>query len=243
MAKRTPQKTPKKNPMAPAVNLNRCTINQHLSDLDRDIIAPDVFLHNGRKAAAVTIWIPNHYTEADVSAVVNDGGYTVTLEFCAPQIFLTTVNQAATSDATVGSSLGEAYATFIQKLPPVSKKKLIIDLPFKAEERLCPEVLGKSSYAEGLDIVDVDLGNGKNGRQIIFAVREVLGDDLKRESVGRRVFRGTTNGGQQQHYTSNQQQHHTTSNQQYNNEQRQRSRVRRHDEIGIVGDHEIDSNL
>jgi hypothetical protein len=146
----TPQKTPKKTPMA-AVNLNRCRINQQLSNLDRDIIAPDVFLHNGRKAAAVTIWIPNHYTEADVTAVVNDGGYMVTLEFSAPQIFLTTVNQATTSDATVGLSLGEAYATFIQNLPLVSRKKLIIGLPFKAEERLCPEVLGKSSYAEGLD--------------------------------------------------------------------------------------------
>jgi hypothetical protein len=247
----TPQKTPKKTHMA-AVNLNRCRINQQLSDLDRDIIAPDVFLHNGRKAAAVTIWIPNHYTEADVTAVVNDGGYTVTLEFTAPQIFLTTVNQAATSDATVGSSLGEAYATFIQNLPLVSRKKLIIDLPFKAEERLCPEVLGKSSYAEGLDIVDVDLGRGNNGRQIIFAVREVLRDDLKRESVGRRVFRGTTNGGQHQNYTNqqeqqnratNQQQEQHTTYQQHNNEQHDRSRVRRHDEIGIVGDYEIDSNL
>jgi hypothetical protein len=111
----TPKKTPKKIPMAAAAdNPNRCRINQQCSDLGRDIIAPVVFLHNGRKAAAVTIWIPNHYTEADVSAVVNDGGYTVALGFCAPQFFLTTVNKATTaSDAAVGSSLGEAYATFI----------------------------------------------------------------------------------------------------------------------------------
>lgn len=102
-----------------------------------------------------------------------------------------------------------------------------------------------------VSLVDVDLGRSNNGRQIIFAVREVLRDDIKRESVGRRVFRGTTNGGQHQHYTNQQeQQHHTTNQkqqhttyQQHNNEQHDRSRVRRHDEIGIVGDYDIDSNL
>lgn len=247
----TPQKTPKnKTPnKSPRVvpTLNKCKINLQYSDLDRDIIAPDVFLHNGRRAAAVTIWIPNHYSEADVSAFVNDGGHTFTLEFCPPKDFLTTVNQAATNDATVGSSLGEAYATFIQNLPSLSHKKLlVIDLPFKAEERLCPEVLGKSAFAEGIDIIDVDLGNGKNGRQIILAVREVLRDDLKRESVGRRVFQGNAGGGgqpqqQQQYHQAQHQINQQQPQQQYGHHEhnQRRTRVRRHDEIGIVGDHDI----
>jgi len=248
--KMTPKKTPIKAPrVVPAIT--NCKINLQESDPDRDIIAPDIFLYNGRKAAAVTVWIPNHYSDSDVSAFVNDGGRKVTLEFHAPKEFLTTINQAATNDATVGSSLGEAYATFIQNLPSSSTKKLVIDLPFQAEERLCPEVLGKSAFAAGIDIIDVDLGNGKNGRQIILAVREVLRDDLKRESVGRRVFRGSAGGGQQQQqqqqYHHQEDQHHTSNQQQqyqhrYEHDQR-RTRVRRHDEIGIVGDHDIgDSN-
>lgn len=244
---KTPKKTPNKDPTRVVPALSKCKINLQYFGLDHNIIAPHVFLHNGRRAAAVTIQIPNNYSEADVSAFMNDGGHALTLKFCAPKDFLTTFDQAATKDATVGSSLGEAYVTFIQNLPSSSQKKLVIDIPFKAQECLCPEVPGKFAFMDAIYIIDVDLGNGKNGCQIILALYEVLRDDLlNRESVaGRRVFWGSAGGGgqqppQQQKYHQ-EHQHHTNQQQHHGYEHHQRrTHVQCHDEIDIVvGNHDI----
>mmetsp|Transcript_9448 Transcript_9448/g.17782 ORF Transcript_9448/g.17782 Transcript_9448/m.17782 type:complete len:216 (+) Transcript_9448:306-953(+) len=209
----------------------------------------------------MTMWFPTHYDTCDVSAVVNDGGYKVTVEFCPPREFLTPITQAATSMACVGSSLGETYAVLFQSMKNKNSKKLVFDLPFQAEERLCPEALGKSFGEEGIDVVDVDLGNGKTGRQLILAVREVLSESFKKETVGRRTFRVNQQQqqyhqqqqSQQQYQQQPQQQQQQQQQQQFQPQQQQHyyqqpqnihptnPRVRPYNEIGILGDHSIHS--
>jgi hypothetical protein len=68
--------------------------------------------------------------------------------------------------------------------------------------------LGKSVDDDGIDDVDVDLGNGKTGQQLIFAVHEVLSESFKKETVGRRTFRVNCQQqqNQQQHFQQQQQQ-------------------------------------
>lgn len=83
----------------------------------------------------MTLWFPSHYDEVAVSALVNDGGRTLTVTFCPPSDFLSPVTLAATSMASrVGSNLGEAYGVFYDTLPRDMKKKFVFDLPFQAEE-------------------------------------------------------------------------------------------------------------
>jgi hypothetical protein len=63
------------------------------------MIAPDEFLHKNirRRDVAVTVWIPNHDSEADISASMNDGGH---MHSCIGVLFIpTTINQAATNNA------------------------------------------------------------------------------------------------------------------------------------------------
>lgn len=261
--KRTPKKKVADKQKTPQKNGNSSiALNVGFSDLDLNIYTPKIFIHDGRRVAALTMWFPTHYDTSDVSAVVNDGGYKVTVEFCPPREFLTPITQAATSMACVGSSLGETYAVLFQSMKNNNSKKLVFDLPFQAEEKLCPGALGKSFGEEGIDVVDVDLGNGKTGRQLILAVREVLSETFKKETVGRRTFRVHHHQQQQQYHQQQQpqQQHDPQQQQQYHQQQHQfqpqpqhyqqqmpqyvhptNPRVRPYDEIGILGDHSIHS--
>lgn len=109
--KQTPKKKVFNKQKTPQKNANSSIgLNVTCSDLDLNIYTPNIFIHDGRRVAAMTMWFPTHYDTCDVSAVVNDGGYKVTVEFCPPHEFLTPITQAATSMACVGSSLGETYA-------------------------------------------------------------------------------------------------------------------------------------
>jgi hypothetical protein len=67
----------------------------------------------------------------------------------------------------------------------------VFDLPFQAEEWLCPEALGKNhSKKKGIDIIDMNIED-ENGvpsiiRQAIVAVHEKLPDNVDQERTERR---------------------------------------------------------
>jgi hypothetical protein len=100
---------------------------------------------------------------------------------------------------------------------------------------LCPEALGKNTWEEGIDVIDIDMVDG-NGmaltiRQAIVAVREKLPDHVEKEKTGRRSFtmpygspggHATNNfrtGGQQ--HQNNQQQHQSNQQQWHSNQHQQ----------------------
>jgi hypothetical protein len=128
---------------------------------------------------------------------------------------------------------------------------MVFDLPFQAEENLCPEALGKPVHDSGIEIVDIDLGRGRVARQIILAVREVLSDEQKGGVGRRRLFAVRTqqqrspfvpsnNVNTQQPYASYSQQQRPQPYQQQqheNDHQAQTSgRTCPFEEIALVGD-------
>jgi hypothetical protein len=53
-------------------------LNVAFFDLDLNVFCtPKIFIHDGGRVAALTIWFPTHYDTSDVSAIVNDGRYRV----------------------------------------------------------------------------------------------------------------------------------------------------------------------
>jgi hypothetical protein len=197
--------TDKKNPPSakkkdnvPAVRIKSTypdciRLNSDLTDLDRDVYAPKVFFDkNRRKVAVLTMWLPGHYNQSDVSALVNDGGNTLTVKLRPPRQFLSPIILAATNIAGyTESGLGLAYGNLCDDLPSSNfEKKMVFDLPFQAEVNLCPEAFGKAINDSGAEVVDIELDAERGvGRQLILAVRETLPEDMKQENVGRRIFR------------------------------------------------------
>lgn len=245
-------------------NVDCIHLNVENTDVDRDVYAPQVFLSGRRRVAVMTVWFPAQYNEEDITALITDGGKSLTITFSPPRDFLSPPALAASNVSSVsGCRLGEVYGVFYDELPKNFIKKMVFDLPFQAEESLCPEALGKHVHDSGIEIVDVDLGGGRVARQIILAVREILSDDQKKEVVGRRLF-AVRNQQQQSHpfvpsrpehmgKNVNMQQPHAYYSQQHpqhpppqsyqqhqqheNNHQEQTSgRVRPFEEIALVGD-------
>lgn len=197
----TPKKnngTPKKNNGTPKKqSLGSFTMLPERSDLQSNMLFPDVFYYGGRRVAVMTLWIPMHYDQNDVSALVTDGGTTLTVKFRPPREFLIPAVQAATNDASMhGTVVGEAFRTYLTDIPShLVESKLVFLVPFQAEEELFPTVLGQSQGDNAAEVVDIDLGGGRIGRQLILAVREVLREDHKKNSVNKRFFRFSDGGG------------------------------------------------